>query len=830
MVVDDSAGDSTVLGVHSRDEIEEESLPNRKRRIKKSTDTISVDEIEYKPIEFDDDDDYQLRLNMIKDPLVGYFYYCDLSGQLVSIMNYFMKKTKTQFAKNIHRIKFKTWETFKDEYRFTPMDRQVWTNIGPGLNIVEVSKTAVQYRRMLIDLLNHIYFGAIRGERWMDNALAERLVSFAKKYSIASSQDVSLQYFNLLTKEFNEFFDLDSAFGETFDLHIKHEPIYVNNDSFANDESEFKSSLKWTSQEKDIFYEALARYGISRADDISALLPEKSTIDVVNLYNLLSKELKRYKSDEQLKDKLISLEEMPMAYEMSEKYIEMEDQFAQSIEILDDQQFAMTPEFEKSYNYKTVKKEIKKFFNMEHIQDMLPILNDINKTNKAYNGIDSTKMNEQITIDLYNLVYDYIRELIQQLLINKINGFTDTQELSWFGLKKHFKPVKDINSMIHIFDSNNLDIQYVKTKEDIVRIDKDYGDDKDDDDDDYDNYNYLPVLIMKEEKMLDYMHPRHVSVPDACNPYGLVITEEDMEKAIAEFCKDYKGSKRLYDFFSGKKLYKRRQFVKAFGDIYDDKEVNDEKEDDEEDDEEYQEDEVVELETVNNDVPKNVEEDDDDETTEYSSENDDGDEEDDADDDDENIEYFTQIIENAENIDDLESDSEDENNDLFDQLNEYNTYHERIWFDEPFIVPDEKINEKYERVDRKNIDLTTKGHEYLQALIDDEEQRINKNDYQKSIKYENLYLSLLASKSEDNYTNDKIYADVISQFKYGGPIIDDDSWKSSSGGPLPYFADDDVKKNVHDSVFNIDRILDTGIDIGVNDEDVENFKHVYNDY
>ena len=236
----------------------------------------------------------------------------------------------------------------------------------------------------------------------------------------------------------------------------------------------------------------------------------------------------------------------------------------------------------------------------------------------------------------------------------------------------------------------------------------------------------------------------------------------------------------------------------------------------------------MELETVNNDVPKNVEEDDDDETTEYSSEDDDGDDEDDADD--ENLEYFTQIIENAENIDDLESDSEDENNDLLNQLNEYNTYHERIWFDEPFIVPDEKINEKYERVDRKNIDLTTKGHEYLQALIDDEEQRINKNDYQKSIKYENLYLSLLASKSEDNYTNDKIYADVISQFKYGGPIIDDDSWKSSSGGPLPYFADDDVKKNVHDSVFNIDRILDTGIDIGVNDEDVENFKHVYNDY
>lgn len=109
----------------------------------------------------------------------------------------------------------------------------------------------------------------------------------------------------------------------------------------------------WSAHEKEVFFSLLARYSIHQLDLIVDQLPSKSTIEVLNYYYLLKNELKVLKNkfrgspshvhkckvimnhnqqpilhDYKIKksyNSLCSMKHIPIAYEMSERFIDMEE-------------------------------------------------------------------------------------------------------------------------------------------------------------------------------------------------------------------------------------------------------------------------------------------------------------------------------------------------------------------------------------------------------------------------------------------------------------------------------------------------------------------------
>ncbi|KAG7929525.1 hypothetical protein KL925_000267 [Ogataea polymorpha] len=81
----------------------------------------------------------------------------------------------------------------------------------------------------------------------------------------------------------------------------------------------------WSADDKDTFFELLARYSIHRADIIQEKLPSKSIADILDYYKLLKRELQQYKRHKRRLLKLVSYDEIPASYEMSSEFIEMEE-------------------------------------------------------------------------------------------------------------------------------------------------------------------------------------------------------------------------------------------------------------------------------------------------------------------------------------------------------------------------------------------------------------------------------------------------------------------------------------------------------------------------
>lgn len=168
----------------------------------------------------------------------------------------------------------------------------------------------------------------------------------------------SPNYVNFLNREVTEFFQkkLINSFKEKPYFHeskinSKGNVIYKKDEEFENG-----SGTTWTSAEKEVFFDCLARYSIHQIDSICDNLPGKSEIEIMSYYNSLSRELRRLKSKivrrrkyhkvKIMKDKkqieyrykslpnrknLVKYENIPIAYEMSENFIKMEEIQAEMI-------------------------------------------------------------------------------------------------------------------------------------------------------------------------------------------------------------------------------------------------------------------------------------------------------------------------------------------------------------------------------------------------------------------------------------------------------------------------------------------------------------------
>lgn len=204
-------------------------------------------------------------------------------------------------------------------------------------------------------------------------------------------------YVNFLNREVKEFFQ--NKLINTYDEKPYFQESKINNRGmvlYKRDEGfENGGGTIWTNNQKEVFFNCLARYSIHQIDAICDNLPDKSTIEIMNYYNCLAHELKslkgqvvkrrKYHKVKIVKDKqeveyrykslpnrknLIKYENIPAAYEMSEKFIKMEEIQA---EMISQRERSKTNDenqrFKRQFNEYTMNKRQKKNINESDIPE-----------------------------------------------------------------------------------------------------------------------------------------------------------------------------------------------------------------------------------------------------------------------------------------------------------------------------------------------------------------------------------------------------------------------------------------------------------------------------
>ena len=100
----------------------------------------------------------------------------------------------------------------------------------------------------------------------------------------------------------------------------------------------------WRPREKERFFQLLSRYSIHRLDAIHEQLPSKSKAEILTYYNVLKRQLKKVKNSPNNFHDLISMNEMPIAYEMGPEYTKFEESQSRFLlNVVPPEDFARTP-------------------------------------------------------------------------------------------------------------------------------------------------------------------------------------------------------------------------------------------------------------------------------------------------------------------------------------------------------------------------------------------------------------------------------------------------------------------------------------------------------
>lgn len=105
----------------------------------------------------------------------------------------------------------------------------------------------------------------------------------------------------------------------------------------------------WTSEEKEIFFNCLARYSIHRSDEFLSHLPSKSSADIHAYYTLLKQELRDHYNNSFIEDETghghvgvrgfpgsIRFTDIPMAYEIDDELVNYEENQSSSLGYIED--------------------------------------------------------------------------------------------------------------------------------------------------------------------------------------------------------------------------------------------------------------------------------------------------------------------------------------------------------------------------------------------------------------------------------------------------------------------------------------------------------------
>lgn len=193
---------------------------------------------------------------------------------------------------------------------------------------------------------------------------------------------------------------------------------FESNNKVSQIESSTILGTYWTSFEKEVFFEFLARFGILGIDKICEKLPRKSILEVMNYYDLLEQGLDHYKQDSKFFMKLIKYEEIPQAMEIDEVVISIEEALSNSLNLYESE--------------KKNSKELQSIFEQEVLNDEESII-DMKVLNSMCEFIqqdhlisDIRKFNQGITPRL-GYSSNYIQTLIKNFIHDLISKIIEIQ-------------------------------------------------------------------------------------------------------------------------------------------------------------------------------------------------------------------------------------------------------------------------------------------------------------------------------------------------------------------------------------------------------------------
>ncbi|ODV94606.1 hypothetical protein PACTADRAFT_34358 [Pachysolen tannophilus NRRL Y-2460] len=213
-----------------------------------------------------------------------------------------------------------------------------------------------------------------------DSRIANDNCSFEAERQSRRSFKGNKNYVTFYNKEVKEFSILNDAnfTCSDYDSRLKGSYINVSGDgailsSEGNQDDNF-SGTYWSSKEKDIFFKCLGRYSIHNIDLIQEFLPGKSHVELINYYELLKQDLKLLKRRRKTFKRLVQISDFPIAYEMSESFIRMEEEQSSmitAVEKIRDSDYIQKNKIEQDedslLNYENSKELIEKFYSVNNV-------------------------------------------------------------------------------------------------------------------------------------------------------------------------------------------------------------------------------------------------------------------------------------------------------------------------------------------------------------------------------------------------------------------------------------------------------------------------------
>ncbi|CCH58206.1 hypothetical protein TBLA_0A04100 [Henningerozyma blattae CBS 6284] len=251
-------------------------------------------------------------------------------------------------------------------------------------------------------------------------SLTKRLASRLKERPISFSDD-ELD----VISDSNE--DLqDSSLEE----NLRNDSMYFTKDNSKADKYPFAiMGTQWTPSEKRIFFHCLSRYSIHQLEVWAPLIKTKSKYEILLYYKVLKHNLRKLKDSYMKKfGGILKRIDLPIAYEMSEDFIELEE-LIDKIRRQNDQLKTTNTLIQKSVSgsnndvtslisFDNWNKRWKPLYSRSTIEEIAPL----SKTSLPF-SISASEY-------LIECCKDYTRKIIVQSVLQQINSMTFKQELN----------------------------------------------------------------------------------------------------------------------------------------------------------------------------------------------------------------------------------------------------------------------------------------------------------------------------------------------------------------------------------------------------------------
>lgn len=204
-----------------------------------------------------------------------------------------------------------------------------------------------------------------------------------------------------------------------------------------------EEGTKWSSIEKEIFFNLLNKYStisriLSNKDIWLINLPNKSMIEIIQYFKILSNKLKKFKKNKKLKLKLIKYLELPISFEISPFMLKFESLQSELISIRE--------------NYKlSERNDPLKKLNLELDSERSII--DINTIFKSIKNINNMSIDSLV-------LFEKLSKLIIKKIINNVLLYTNYSDDDDVKKKKNSIKAKDIRTGIECLNYNHPDIYF----------------------------------------------------------------------------------------------------------------------------------------------------------------------------------------------------------------------------------------------------------------------------------------------------------------------------------------------------------------------------------